>query len=172
MGGRSEGVGQGGYSLPAFVLPWVHSEPSVCLAVSLLLYPGVEEFLVPVENAVQEFFVPAMPQEKVRTITHEFHQLLTQGVKQGGMNLRNTVKAAVWLHQSYSKACTTLVTPPKENIRLDSLAHARCMRQASVLTRNERVDEEKGSMAMMMVLGSRSIKKQLVQIGQTGAWLT
>ena len=104
-----------------------------------------------------------MPQEKVRAITHEFRQLLTQGVKQGGINLRNPAKATVWLHQSSSKACTTLVTPLNENIRLDSLARARCVRQAIVLTRKERVDKEKekGSMVIMMASGSRSIKEQL-----------
>ena len=47
--------------------------------------PGVEDFLGPVEDAIHEFFLPAIPQEKAEEMTDDFHQLLSHGVKQGGL---------------------------------------------------------------------------------------
>ena len=41
----------------------------------------------PVENAIRVFFMLEILQEKAEKIPKDFHQLLPQGVKQGGLNL-------------------------------------------------------------------------------------
>ena len=89
----------------------------------------MEAFLGPVEDTIHEFFIPAMLQEKARAITDNFFPLLAQGVKQGGMNLRDPAKAAAQLHQNSSEACALLATSLKDTVKLDSLAHDQCVMQ-------------------------------------------
>ena len=134
--------------------------------------PGVEEFLGPVEDAIREFFVPAMLQLEAREVSDEFRQFLSHGVKQGGMNIREPAKSAARLHQSSSEACATLVASLKGDARLDSMAHAQCVRKASTAARKERVDAEKVFVESMAASASRPIKKRLARIGLTGAWIT
>ena len=55
-----------------------------------------------------------------------------------------------------------------EEERLDSLAHAQCVRQTSASARKERIDDEKVSIAGMIKSSPKGIKKRLGQIGQTG----
>ena len=64
--------------------------------------PGVEELLVPVVVSIHDFFVLAMLPLDVGRILDQFHQMLSQGVKQGGLNLCDPSKSAAQLHQTSS----------------------------------------------------------------------
>ena len=111
-------------------------------------------------------------QERANKISDYFRQLLSQRVKQGGANLRDPAKFSVRLHQSSSEACATLVVSLKEDERLNSLAHAQWVRQASASARKERVHNENNFVAGMMASSSEAIKKRLGRIGQTVTWMT
>ena len=73
------------------------------------------------EVAIREQFLPALFQ--VDAIDDEFCQFLSNGVKQGGIAIRNQVEAAPALHQSLLEATELLVKTLQENGELNSMAH-------------------------------------------------
>ena len=87
----------------------------------------MEEFLGPVEDAIRDFFVPAILHEKTEKITDYFRQLLAHRVKQGVLNICSPAKSTSRLHQSSSEECATLVVLLKDNKNPDSLPHAQCV---------------------------------------------
>ena len=104
--------------------------------------PGVGKHLQPVEDAIKEYLIPALFQTTPDKVPEDMRQLLTHGVKQGSMNIRNPVAAADGLNKNSMEACEALVTSLTQDSRLDAQGHAQCVRQASTKARKERVKEE------------------------------
>ncbi len=70
--------------------------------------PGAEHYLGPIETAICEKFIPALLQVS-NPVDDTFRQLLLQGVKFGGLALRNPMTSAPHLHRSSVDACDNLV---------------------------------------------------------------
>ena len=65
-----------------------------------------------------------------QAVTPNFCTLLSYGVKQGGLNLRNPIAAAPWLWQSLVEATTVLVKSLLEETDLDTVEHKECVKEA------------------------------------------
>jgi hypothetical protein len=96
---------------------------------------GSEEFLQPGEDAICEYFLPAILQEPADNIDDEFRTLLGHGVKQGGITVRNPTLTASRLFESSEAACAALVGCLLSDEALDLRAHVQCVRQASTVMR-------------------------------------
>jgi hypothetical protein len=103
--------------------------------------PGVGKHLQPVEDAIREYLIPALFQTTPDKVSEDMRLLLSHGVKQGGMNIRNPVAAADRLNESSEEACAALVTSLTKDSRLDAQCHTQCMHQASTKARKERVED-------------------------------
>ena len=133
---------------------------------------GVEEFLQPVEDAIREYFLPAILQERADNIDDEFRTLLGHGVKQGGINVRNPTLTASRLFESSEAACAALVGCLLSDEALDLRAHAQCVRQASTETRKLRVEEESEFVKGLAAGAPKGLKRRLARVGKVGAWKT
>ena len=132
--------------------------------------PGVGQHLAPVEAALREKFIPALLGTD-DPINDEFHLLLAQGVKQGGLAIRDPVGAANRLHRASTEATGVLVTSLLEHTTLDIEAHAGCVRQAGAAARRERVEDGKKVVEAMSLRQGPKVKKRLDRMEETGAWL-
>eukprot|EP00804_Cyclotella_cryptica_P019798 CCRYP_009693-RA/>CCRYP_009693-RA protein AED:0.29 eAED:0.30 QI:0/0/0/1/0/0.14/7/0/1059 len=132
--------------------------------------PGVGQHLAPVEAALREKFIPALLGTD-DPINDEFRLLLAQGVKQGGLAIRDPVGAANRLHRASTEATGVLVTSLLEHTTLDIEAHAGCVRQAGAAARRERVEDGKKVVEAMSLRQGPKVKKRLDRMKETGAWL-
>ena len=133
--------------------------------------PGAERFLGPIENAICTKFIPALLQVS-DPVDDKLRQLLSQGVKQGGLALRNPVTSAPLLHQSSKEACEVLVKALHENGELSADGHKACVREAGDRARKLRVKEEEASLEEMKRRDGRKVAKRLERTKETGAWLS
>ena len=134
--------------------------------------PDIDHHLVPIETAIRHHLIPVLFDIDPGEITDEWRTLLTHGVKQGGMNIRNPVLGADHLYQTSLAASTTLVASLLHNTPLDSNEHRTCVRKAGAMARKERVDGETAVVKGMMIGATKLVRKRLERIGETGAWLT
>jgi hypothetical protein len=123
-----------------------------------------------VEAALREKFIPALLGTD-DPINDEFRLLLAQGVKQGGLAIRDPVGAANRLHRASTEATGVLVTSLLEHTTLDIEAHAGCVRQAGAAARRERVEDGKKVVEAMSLRQGPKVKKRLDRMKETGAWL-
>ena len=98
--------------------------------------------------------------------------LLSHGVKQGGLNIRNPASGAARLNQASAEASTTLVDSLLENGDLNLGVHETKVREAGAEARKEKVEGEVAVVKEMISSSSKIVAKRLVRIGKTGAWLT
>jgi hypothetical protein len=133
--------------------------------------PGAERFLGPIEKTICEKFIPALLQVS-DPVDDKFRLLLSQGVKQGGLALRNPVTSAPLLHQSSTDACELLVKALLENGELCADGHKACVREAGDRARKVRIKEEEVSLDEMKKRDGRKVAKRLDRTGETGAWLS
>ena len=134
--------------------------------------PGLEAYMQPVEDAIQQSLIPALLGVPVADVTPDFRLLLANGVKQGGLNIRNPIAAAPRSRQSSVDATATLVKSLMEHSELDSVAHRECVKLARLTARSERILAEVDVVDGMKVGARRDVVKRLDRIGSTGAWLT
>ena len=132
--------------------------------------PGVGQHLAPVETALREKFIPALLGTD-DPINDEFHLLLAQGVKQGGLAIRDPAGAANRLHWASIAATGVLVTSLLEHTTLDIEAHAGCVRQAGATARREQVEDGKKVVEALSLRQGPKVKKRLDRMKETGAWL-
>jgi hypothetical protein len=99
--------------------------------------PGAEHYLGPIETAICEKFIPALLQVS-DPVDDNLRQLLSQGVKFGGLALRNPVTSAPLLHQSSVDECDVLVKALHEGGGLNATAHKACVREAGNQARKAR----------------------------------
>eukprot|EP00804_Cyclotella_cryptica_P014859 CCRYP_020381-RB/>CCRYP_020381-RB protein AED:0.31 eAED:0.31 QI:0/-1/0/1/-1/1/1/0/224 len=132
--------------------------------------PGVGQHLAPVEAALREKFIPALLGTD-DPINDEFRLLLAQGVKQGGLAIRDPASAANRLHRASTEATGVLVTSLLEHTTLDIEAHAGCVQQARAAARRERVEDGKKVVEALSLRQGPKMKKRLDRMKETGAWL-
>jgi hypothetical protein len=133
--------------------------------------PGAEHYLGPIESAICEKFIPALLQVS-DPVDDVFRQLLSQGVKFGGIALRNPVTSAPALHQSSIDACDMLIKALHVGGGLNAEAHKACVKAAGNGARKVRMKEEEGYLDGLKVSGGRKMAKRLDRMGETGAWLS
>ena len=133
--------------------------------------PDVGHHLAPLEDALRRKFIPALLGVDT-PITEEFRLLLAQGVKQGGLAIRNPVAAAPRLHQASTEATSLLVVSLLDNTALDNEAYAGCVRTAGTAARKERVEAGKTVVDQLSQQGGPKVTKRLGRMKETGAWLT
>jgi hypothetical protein len=93
------------------------------------IVPGAEHYLDPIKMAVREKFIPALLQVS-DPVDDTFCQLLSHGVKLGGLALRNPVTSAPCLHQSSVDVCNILINTLHDGGGLNAGAHRICVRVA------------------------------------------
>ncbi len=133
--------------------------------------PDVGHHLAPLEDALTSKFIPALLGVDT-PITDEFRLLLAQGVKQGGLAIRNPVATAPRLHQASTEATSLLVASLLDNTALDNEAHAGCVRAAGTAARKARVDDGRAVVEQLSQHGGPKVAKRLGRMKETGAWLT
>ncbi len=69
------------------------------------IVPGAEQFLGPIVSAICKKFIPALLQVS-EPVDKALRQLLSHGVKSGGIAIRNPIISAPLLHQSWSTCAT------------------------------------------------------------------
>ncbi len=134
--------------------------------------PEVGGFLQPVEDAIRDHLIPALLDVKPGEVQDDFRVLLSHGVKQGGLNIRNPAEGADRLHQASTEAAGVLVESLKTGAGLDLELHQQTVRKAGAAARKERVEKEAETVKKMCEDGTRAVKKRLARIGQCGAWLS
>jgi hypothetical protein len=89
--------------------------------------PNISHHLVPIETAICQHLILVLFEVAPGDVTPEWRTLLTHGVKQGGMNIRNPVDCADLLHQASIEASEILVSSLLANTPLDSVEHQICI---------------------------------------------
>ena len=132
----------------------------------------MEEHLQPVEDAIREYLLPALLRCRPEEIDDDFRRLLSHGVKQGGVNIRNPVEAAPRLRQTSLAAGGLLAAAIVDGTAVNMEDHADCVREAGAKARMWRVQAEEDFVGVLSSAASTPVKKRLARIGLTGAWLT
>ena len=134
--------------------------------------PGVGVHLEPAEAAIQQVFIPALLAVKSDSVNADFRQLLANGVKQCGLNIRDLSADAERLHQCLSEASVVLSKLMNDDSPLDYVAHKQCIQQVGTKARKERVESEVEFVESLPSRSSKVVKKRLERMGKTVAWLT
>ena len=141
--------------------------------------PGVGPLLAPVEDAIQQHFIPALLGSSLEEMVKatkaseaDLRRLLGNAVKNGGMAIRDPVASAERARRCSVEASKVLVESLVGGGRLDTIAHKQCARAASQATRKERIEEEQAFIEELKGRVSRKDKRRLGRTGETGAWLS
>ena len=116
--------------------------------------------------------IPAMLQLAPGEFSDDLRTLLSNGVKQGGINFRNPVEGADALFTSSESASGTLVASLLDGTVLEPVTHRGQVRAASVASRKEKVTKKKAAVELMKVGAPKKLVKRLERIGQYGIWLS
>jgi hypothetical protein len=107
--------------------------------------PGAGQYLEPVELALCEKFIPALLQVS-EPVDDVFCQLLSHGVKMGGIAIKNPVTSAPHLHQCLMDASNILVEALHNGGGLNAKAHKAVVKAAGNAACKARLKgEEKNS---------------------------
>ena len=134
--------------------------------------PGVAEQLQPIEDAIRGHLIPALLEVKPEDVNGDLRTLLSHGVKQGGLNIRNPVEGADRLNQASREAVEVLVQSLKSGSDLDLEHHQQTVRKAGAKARKEKIEAEQAFVEKLSASASKAVKKRLERIGQCGNWLT
>jgi len=137
----------------------------------LCVVPGAEQFFGPIESAICEKFIPALLQVS-EPVDEALCQLLSHGVKSGGIAIRNPVISAPLLHQCSVDACAILIKALQDGGGLKAEAHKTVVKAAGNEARTARLKEEQVNLDGMKGSGRRKVAKRLERMGETGAWLS
>ena len=133
--------------------------------------PGGEQFLGPIESAICDKFIPALFQVS-EPVDNSFHQLLSHGVKTGGIVICNPVVSTLLLHQCSVNACDILIKALQDGRGLNAKAHKATVKAAGNEARKVRLKDEQDTLNGLKGSDGRKIAKQLERMGKTGAWLS
>ena len=134
------------------------------------LCPRAGPHLAPVEQAIRGALIPALLNLD-SPIDDDLRRLLGQGVKRGGLALRDPGEGATRLYTASREATEPLVASLIGNSPLHHPHHIAKVRAAGRAAREEREEKEA---AFMDTLGRQSprVKKRMGRMAETGAWLT
>jgi hypothetical protein len=100
-------------------------------------------FFVPLELEIRMSFLPALLGIPSTEIDGEYRQLLTHGVKQGGLAIRNPVDTAPSVHSaSLAAICHLTVSLIGAGARFDLGAHCHCATEAGQVARKAWLNAE------------------------------
>ncbi len=133
--------------------------------------PGAGQYLEPVESALCEKFIPALLQVS-EPVDDVFCQLLSHGVKMGGIAIKNPVTSAPHLHQCSMDASNILVKALHNGGGLNAEAHKAVVKAAGNAACKARLEGEEENLEGLKSSGGRAVAKRLGQMGKTGAWLS
>jgi hypothetical protein len=105
-------------------------------------------------------------------VNKDFLTLLSHGVKQGGLNIRNPVKGSKEMHAASTLAAKILMALLQEGTKLDLQHHQQCVQKAGAIARKLRADTATAFVTELKRSSPKAEKKRLERIGQCGAWLT
>ena len=101
----------------------------------------------------------------------DFWTFLTNGVKQGGLNMRNQVVAVMRLCQSSMEATTMLVKSLLKGMALDTVKHRECVKEAQRKRKKEQVEAKEAGVQRQMAAAKTDVWKRLERNGECGAWI-
>jgi hypothetical protein len=133
--------------------------------------PGAGQYLEPVELALCKKFILALLQVS-EPVDDVFCQLLSQGVKIGGIAIKNPVTSAPHLHQCSMDASNILVKALHNGGGLNTKAHKAVVKAAGNAACKARLKGEEENLKRLKSSGGRNVAKHLDQMGKTGAWLS
>ncbi len=133
--------------------------------------PGAEQFLGPIESAICKKFIPALLQVS-EPVDEALHQLLSHGVKSGGIAICNPIVSAPPLHQCSVDACDILIKALQDGGGLNAEAHKATVKAAGNEACRARLKGEQDTLDGLKERGGRKIAKRLERMGKTGAWLS
>ncbi len=132
--------------------------------------PGAEHYLGLIKSAICKKFIPALLQVS-DPFDETFRQLLLQGVKHGGIAIRNPVVSAPPLHHSSVATCKMLIKALHNGGGLSVEDHRTCVKEAWNGARKVWMREEEDYLDQLKVSGGRNMAKRLDWMGETGVWL-
>ena len=129
-------------------------------------------YFAPLEAAIRSKFIPALLGIKSWEVDGGYRELLTHGVKQGGLALRNPVDAALHVHVA-SKAATAHLTTSliDDTVIFDLGHHLDTARAAGQVARVARLGREQRHLDQRGK-DAPAIKQRELQSCAAGAWLT
>ncbi len=129
-------------------------------------------FFAPLESEIWMSFLPALLGIPSTKIDGEYRQLLTHGVKQGGLAIRNPVDTAPSIHSaSLAATCHLTVSLVGAGARFDFGVHCHCATKAGQATRKAQLNAEQ----LFLDRRSRdnpSLTRRDNRNCATGAWLS
>jgi hypothetical protein len=133
--------------------------------------PGAGQYLEPVELTLCKKFIPALLQVS-EPVDNVFCQLLSHGVKMGGIAIKNPVTSTPQLHQCLMDANGTLVKALHNGGGLNAKAHKAVVKAAGNTACKARLKGEEENLEGLKSSGGRKMAKHLGRIGETGALLS
>ena len=104
-------------------------------------------------------------------IDDEFRLLLANGVKAGGMALRNPCLMNDRLYQASVDATTLLVDALNGGEKLNNNTHKKRVKEASSKMRKEKNEEEEELLKKLGEQGGAKVKKRLARVTECGSWI-
>ncbi len=133
--------------------------------------PGAGQYLELVETALCKKFIPAQLQVS-EPVDNVFCQLLSHGVKMGGIAIKNPVTSVPHLHQCSMDASDILVKALHNGGGLNAKAHKAVAKVAGNAACKARLKVEEENLEGLRSSGGRKMAKLLGQMVKTGAWLS
>jgi hypothetical protein len=117
-----------------------------------------------------EKFIPALLQVS-EPVEDAFCQLLSHGVKMGGITIKNPVTSAPHLYQCSMDASNILVKALHNGGGLNVKAYKAVVKAAGNAACKARLKGEEENLEGLKSSGGRKVAKRLGQMGKTGTWL-
>ncbi len=130
--------------------------------------PGAERLLGPIKSAICKKFIPALLQVS-EPVDEALCQLLSHGVKSGGIAICNPVVSAPPLHQCLVNACNILIKALQDGGGLNAEAHKATVKAAGNEACKARLKGKQDTLDGLKERGGRKIAKRLERMGETGA---
>ena len=132
---------------------------------------GIGHLLKPIEVAIREEFIPALFGGLDGAVDDNFRRLLANGVKAGGMALRNPCDLSDMLYKASTEATSLLVNALNGGEKLNNSAHKKQVKQASKDMRKAREELEQGLVDELSAAGGVKVKKRLDRMKEAGSWI-
>jgi hypothetical protein len=133
--------------------------------------PDAGPSLAPVEDALRTKFLPAVIGVE-GPIDADLRTLLGNGVKNGGLAVRDPTLAAASLYSTSVQATAMLTGTLLRNDPISVDAHRKCVRAAGAKHRQTRRDGEVAFHTALMERSPPKVKKRMERTTAAGAWLS
>ena len=125
--------------------------------------PVIGPHLQPIEEAITSHLLPALMAMDPAAVNDNFLALISHGVKQGGLNIRNPVDGSEAMHEASKSAVEILAGSRKEGGELDLQHHQQCVRKAGATARKLRADTATAFVTELKRSGSKAEKNRAMR---------